>query len=479
MRSAPIVRLFCFLLTLLACAAPAAASVVLPDFADLAENSGKAVVNISTAQKAKPSAKAERGAPRGGQRDPFEEFFDQFERFFGERGERAPRTPQRSLGSGFVISADGYVVTNNHVVEGADEIRVSLQGVLKPYAAKLVGRDAETDLALLKIDAGGSLPFLRFGDSEKMKIGQWVVAIGNPFGLDHSVTAGIISAKSRVIGAGPFDNFLQTDASINPGNSGGPLLNLRGEVIGINTAILATGQGIGFAIPSEMASRVIEQLRTNQRVQRGWLGVSIQNLDENTGKALGLPNAKGALVASVMPGEPGAKAGLQAGDVVTAVGGQAVEDASEFLRRIAALKPGDKAVMDVWRGGQKSTVTAILGERDPQRVAQGGQPEPDKSGQQFQLGLALRPVQPNDLSQLGLDRPQGLLVLDVADGSPAEQAGIRQGDVILQANQQPVRSVEELKRVMDEQAQSGVLLLLLKRQGQNVFRSIPLKGAGQ
>ena len=316
------------------------------------------------------------------------------------------RVNNGSLGSGFVLSADGYIVTNNHVVENADSIKVNLRadgnGEVS-YDAEVVGTDKETDLALLKIKADVSLPHLSFGDSDALKVGQWVMAIGNPFGLDHTVTAGIVSAKGRTIGAGPYDNFIQTDASINPGNSGGPLLNMDGEVIGINTAIIATGQGIGFAIPSRLARQVIDQLKEYKTVKRGWLGVSIQDVDANAAKALDLKEAKGALVSSVNPGDPADKSGIKAGDVIVALDGVEVEDASDLTRKIGDLLPGEKVRVKVWRKGKARELTLVLGERNAERVAKahsGGAPEEPSEGI---LGLSVRPVTESEAQALELD----------------------------------------------------------------------------
>jgi serine protease Do len=389
----------------------------------------------------------------------------------------APARKQRSLGSGFIISSDGLIVTNNHVIADADEVEVNLQGRDKPLPASIVGRDPETDLALLKVDADRVLPTLSFGDSDKSKVGEWVMAIGNPFGLDHSVTVGIISAKGRVIGSGPFDDFLQTDASINPGNSGGPLLNMDGEVVGINSAIVASGQGIGFAVPSSMAKKVIAQLKDNKKVSRGWIGVTIQDLDANTAKALDVKDAKGALVASVLEGQPADKAGVKAGDVIVEVNGSGVDDSATLLRRIASLNPGDKTKLTVLRGGKKQTLTVTLGERDAKNLAQQGKPQPGKEGgaSSSEVGLSLRPVTPQEAEALGLDKPIGLLVTEVAEGSPAQAGDVRAGDVVLQVNQQAVDSIEKFRQVLEGDAKKkGVLLLLLSRQGQNVFRTISL-----
>ncbi|WP_412973806.1 DegQ family serine endoprotease [Oceanidesulfovibrio marinus] len=447
------------------------AQAQLPSFTELAEKAGSAVVNINTVKTIKADQRQqlfEQFREKGG---PFEDFFNNFDKFFQQR----PRK-QRSLGSGFIISPDGFIVTNNHVIAGADEVNVTLQGE-KDYNATIVGRDPDTDLALLKIDAGDNLPTLKFGDSNKIKIGEWVVAIGNPFGLDHSVTAGIISAKGRIIGAGPYDDFLQTDASINPGNSGGPLLNMDGDVIGINTAIVAAGQGIGFAVPSSSAQRIIAQLKTGEKIRRGWLGVSIQNLDDDMAKALGLENANGALVANAMPGEPAAKAGVKTGDVILAVNGQKVEDTNELLRKIANIKPDEKARLTIWRNQDTQFIDVTLGERDSEALAQGESPSMEsEQGAKSELGLSMRQVTDREAEALGLDKPQGLLITDIAPDSPAGDSDVVPGDVILEINQQPVNSVKQFESIVkDEGAKKGVVILLLKRRGQNLFRTIPLE----
>ena len=466
-----VVTLFVMLL------AVAAQARDLPQLADLAEQAGKSVVNINTSKsvKAPEMPRSFRGMPnrRGpGGESPFEDFFDQFEKFFGQP-HPGPRT-QRSLGSGFIISSDGYIVTNNHVVDGADEIKVKLQGEEKDYEAKLIGRDPETDLALLKIESDRKLPVLEFADSKKARVGEWVVAIGNPFGLDHTVTTGIISAKGRVIGSGPYDDYIQTDASINPGNSGGPLLNLDGEVIGINTAIVAAGQGIGFAVPSSIASQIIDQLKDHKKVQRGWLGVSIQNLDENTAKALGLDEQKGALVANVTPGDPADKAGVQTGDVIVKVDDREIEDAGDLTKLIAKYAPGSSIELTVWRKGKEKDLKVTLGERDLEKVAEAAN-GPDQNGGQAVLGLKVRTVMKNEAKALGLDKAEGLLVTEVeADGAAAES--IRPGDVIMEANQTPLRSVADLEKIVNTDGkEKGVVMLLIKRKGQNFFRTLPVE----
>jgi serine protease Do len=467
-----------FLAVLFLFVASASMAAQLPDFTELAESSGRAVVNISTVKIVKGGQdmpRMFRQGPRGQQ--PFGDFFDQFDRFFGQQGRPAPRE-QHSLGSGFVISADGYIVTNNHVVENADSIKVNLRvdgNAEVSYDAEVIGTDKETDLALLKIKSDVSLPHLSFGDSDSLKVGQWVMAIGNPFGLDHTVTAGIVSAKGRTIGAGPYDNFIQTDASINPGNSGGPLLNLDGEVIGINTAIIASGQGIGFAIPGRLARQVIDQLKEYKTVKRGWLGVSIQDVDPNAAKALDLKEAKGALVSSVNPGDPADEAGIQAGDVIIALDGVTVEDAGDLTRKIGDLLPGEKVKVKVWRKGTARELSLVLGERNAERLAKsqhGGAPDEPSEGI---LGLSVRPVTDSEAQALELEETAGLLVVEVADGSPAARNGMAAGDVILEANGKTVNSVSDLQGVVKGDAkEKGVLMLLIKRQGRNVFRTIPL-----
>jgi serine protease Do len=455
--------------------APAGAAFGLPDFTDLARDAGKAVVNISTVKHSEGPSNQDFRRFFGDQKEgPLGDFFEQFERFFGDRMQ--PRE-QRSLGSGFIISEDGYIVTNNHVIEGADEVRVNLQGgngAGDSFEAELVGADKETDLALLKIVAEEKLPVLRFGDSEELEVGQWVMAIGNPFGLDHTVTAGIISAKGRTIGAGPYDNFLQTDASINPGNSGGPLLNLDGEVIGINTAIIATGQGIGFAIPSSMAKEVISQLKNYKKVRRGWIGVTIQDVDENTATALGLDAPKGALVAGVQPGDPADKGGVQTGDVIIAVDGSTIEDASDLTRKIGGLLPGTTLKLTVWRKGRVMKLEVVLEERNMERLAR-SQGTPEATTSAF-LGLDVRPLTREEAGALGMDGPTGLLIVEMGEDSLAGQHGVRPGDLILEANGRPVASVAEFEEILEKDARDkGVLMLLLKRQGQAMFRTIPLE----
>jgi len=452
----------------------------LPDFTQLAKNCGIAVVNIGTERTAKSGPEnffgdMFRNAPPG-----FERFFEQFERFHDGQPQR-PQRKQRSLGSGFIISEDGYIVTNYHVVADADVIRINFQGSSpknESVTATLIGSDEETDLALLKVDVKEKLPFLKFGDSDAVQVGSWVLAIGNPFGLDHTVTAGILSAKGRNIHAGPFDNFLQTDASINPGNSGGPLINMAGEVIGINTAIIASGQGIGFAIPSSMASQIVEQIKDGKKVRRGWIGVTIQDVDQNSAKALGLDKARGALIGSVMPGEPADKAGVKAGDIILAVDGRNIEDSSALLRTIAAKTPGEKINLTVWRDGKTRELSLTLGERTPEQLSaqRGGPSRPGKGTDSDVLGISVRPVTAEEARSLKLENNQGgLMVISVAPGKPAADSDIRQGDVIVSANLKPLKSAQDLAKIVAEDAEErGAVMLQINRRGQLSFRAVPI-----
>jgi serine protease Do len=337
-----------------------------------------------------------------------------------------------------------------------------------------VGADQETDLAVIRIKADHPLPILKFGDSDAIQVGEWVLAIGNPFGLDNTVTAGIISAKHRIIGAGPFDNFLQTDASINPGNSGGPLLNMKGEVIGINTAINAAAENIGFAIPSTQAAKVIALLKEGKTPQRGWLGVTIQQVSETQAKALGLPEPTGALVAMVGKDAPADKAGVKQGDVILEVNSQKVQDNADLLKKIAGLAPGDKARLVLWRNGEKVTRTVTLGARSEKALAAMTPQQKDQAQAATVLGMALKPLTGQEAKALGMDKPLGLLVVNVDPNAPAGEEGIRQGDVILQANQKDVNSVADLEGVIKRDKERGAVMLLVKRQGQNSFVALPL-----
>ncbi len=448
-----------------------ALAVELPSFAPLAKKAGPAVVNISTERMV-----------TGGFSDMFqgmppqmERFFEQFDPFYDDRGSQGH--VQNSLGSGFIISEDGYIVTNNHVVEGADKVYVNLEGDdpnKKGMEAVIIGRDADTDLALLKVTPSKPLPTLTFGDSDALEVGDWVVAIGNPFGLSNTVTAGILSAKGRDIQSGPFDNFLQTDASINPGNSGGPLLNLQGEVVGINTAIVASGQGIGFAIPSNLAASVVADLKDSKRVSRGWLGVTIQDIDENTAKALGLEQNSGALIGSVVPGDPAEKAGMKAGDIVVKVGEKPIKNSGELLRAIADHKPGTTVKVDVIRNGKATTLNVTLGDRNKDTESAEIKPD-DKSG--ISLGISVRALSNDDVRALQLPPDTvGLFITQVDQRGLAARYGLRQNDILLSANLTPLESPKDLSQILNEEAKKrGALLLHVMRRGEVFFMTIPLE----
>ncbi len=372
------------------------------------------------------------------------------------------RDTGRGMGSGFIIHADGYVVTNNHVVEGAEKVQVRLSDG-RDLPATIVGLDPKTDLALLKVDGRG-LPVIALGDSAALQVGEPVMAIGNPFGLQQTVTTGIVSATGRVIGAGPYDDFVQTDAPINPGNSGGPLVNARGQVVGINSVIFSrTGGsvGIGFAIPVNLAKSVFSQLAANGRVERGWLGVSIQEITPALAKSLGLADERGALVAQVTEGSPAATAGIKQGDVIVAVAGRAVGRSADLPPLVANLEPGHPVKLTVVRDGKPTTLEVTVARlEEPREPRAAGKSEP-----QGRLGLVLGPVTPDVARELSLPRGlKGVVVRDVRDGSPADEAGLRPADVIVEVNRRPVASVEELRRILDKQDKGAPLLLLIRRE---------------
>ncbi|MBW2014187.1 MAG: Do family serine endopeptidase, partial [Deltaproteobacteria bacterium] len=344
----------------------AGTSLLAPEsFNKLAENASPAVVNIRTVKIIKGGGRVFRHFKKGpfGEDDPFHDFFD---RFFGE--ERPHDFKQRSLGSGFIISKDGYIVTNNHVVENAEKIEVILKDE-KEFDAEIIGRDANTDLALIKIKTDRDLPVLLFGDSDALKIGQWVVAIGNPFGLEHTVTAGIVSAKGRVIGSGPYDDFIQTDASINPGNSGGPLINMQGKVVGINTAIIAGGSGIGFAIPINLVKNIVDQLKSSGEVTRGWLGVGIQDISKQVAEYYGIKSRKGVLVTEVFPDDPADIAGIKPQDIILSINGKEVGTAREITSMIADTGVGETVKIKVLRNGKTRTFKVKIAKREETRIS--------------------------------------------------------------------------------------------------------------
>jgi serine protease Do len=426
-----------------------------PSFADLTERTSPAVVSVQTTKKFESPL-----GGRGGRRHPLEEFFG--EELFG----RFPPPEVPGLGSGFVISQDGYIVTNNHVIEDVDKIVVQFEGGMK-LDAEIVGRDPKTDLALIRVKPEKPLVTLPLGDSDAVRPGDWVVAIGNPYGLEHTVTAGIVSAKHRVINQDPdprrFDDFIQTDAAINPGNSGGPLLNLAGEVIGINTAINPRANTIGFAVPVNMAKTVLPQLRTAGRVSRGWLGVYIQGVDDTLAEQLGLEDRKGALVSKVEPGSPAAVAGIERGDLIVEFDGKPVEEVEALPRLVAGTRVGNSVNVVVVRKGKRKGFEVKLGELEKgEQLARGEPPSAAPSA----LGVRVQDLTPEIAQQLELEEAEGVVVTAVEPGSPAAEAGLRRGDVISELNQAPVRNTADFQEAL-ERSKSGALFLV--RRGRSEF----------
>jgi len=431
-------------------------------FADLAEKIKPAVVNISTTSTVKvPGNPFQHFFGQNNQQDPFGDFF---KNYFNEVPDREMK--QQSLGSGFIINKDGYIITNNHVVDHADEIKVKLSDG-REYKAKVIGRDKKTDLALIKISSiFKDLPVLELGDSDKMRVGDWVLAVGNPFGLEQTVTQGIISATGRVIGSGPYDNFLQTDAPINPGNSGGPLVNLKGEVIGINSAIIPNGQGIGFAIPSSMAKSIVAQLKEHGKVVRGWVGVTIQTVTPDLAKSFGMSEPKGALVSDVAPGGPADKGGIKQGDIIVSFDGNNIKDSGSLSRIVAVTPVGKDVDVNIIRNGKEMTVKIKIEEMTESRLAsqQGESQAPVQS-----FGMKVTGITAQLQQQLGIKDKNGVLVLSVDQGSIADEAGIQKGDVIKEVNHKPVKNLAEYNSAVAGMAKGQPLLLLLKRKGQTFF----------
>ncbi|MCZ6874952.1 MAG: Do family serine endopeptidase [bacterium] len=423
-------------------------------FIALAKDLSPAVVNISTVQK----TKRRRGSFFRGFRSPFQDrysrqadpFQEFFERFFGD----VPPEARQSLGSGFIVNANGLIITNNHVVEEADKIKVTLLDK-RELDAEVVGRDAKTDLALIKVRAEDPLPTVPLGDSDRLQIGEWVMAIGNPFGLSHTVTAGIVSAKGRVIGAGQYDDFIQTDASINPGNSGGPLFNTRGEVVGVNTAIIAGGSGIGFAIAVNLVKELLPQLFQNGRVTRGWLGVMIQKVTPELARSFNLPKPQGALLVEVIENSPAARGGLQQGDIVTTFGGVEIDDLHDLPRAVANTPVGKEVKIEILRQGKASVhiVTVIeLKEETSSPFAQIASP----------LGMRVEALTPERAQRMGVAHKVGVVVVEVDARGVAAAAGVRQGDIIVEVNRQPVRHVDDYTEALERTADATVLLLIAR-----------------
>lgn len=441
----------------------ALAKAVTPDFVELAKKLKPTVVNISTAKTITPQKRLRHPptAPFGS--DPFEDFF---ERFFNEAPQRSFK--EKSLGSGFIISNEGYILTNNHVVAGADEIKVKLSDG-REFKGEVKGNDEKLDIALIKIEAKDQLPLAQLGDSDAVDVGEWVMAIGNPFGLGQTVTAGIISATGRVIGSGPYDDFIQTDASINPGNSGGPLFNSRGEVIGINAAIVAGGQGIGFAIPINMAKAVLPQLESAGKVTRGWLGVTIQPITPELAKAFGLNTAQGALVAEVTKGSPAEKGGLQSGDIITAFNGKEIHEMNELPRLVAATPVGKTVTVTIFRKGsaEQKNVTIL-------KLEEGGSTLPVSKVEE-RLGIVVRDMTEELAARLRLKESSGVVVIQTTPGSSAEEAGIVAGDIIREINGLSVKNLRDYQKAMAAAKQGTLLRLLLKRGDSSLFVALQVE----
>ena len=429
-------------------------------FSDLVQKLGPSVVNIKVVKIEKTGFSQGSSSPEGPYGDLFRHFF-----------QGTPQTPEtfrmQGAGSGVITSRDGYIVTNNHVVDGAKEITVTLAD-RQEYKARVVGRDSKTDLAVLKIDPKGTLNAASLGDSDQMKVGDWVLAIGNPFGLSNTVTAGIVSAKGRIIGAGPYDDFIQTDAPINPGNSGGPLFNLKGEVVGINTAIVAQGQGIGFAIPVDVVKPLIPQLISTGGVTRGYLGVNIQAITPELAKAMNLKDTKGALVSEVVPGSPADKGGLHQGDVVVAFDQKKVEGPRDLSSLVAQTPVGQEAKVTILREGTEKQLAVKVGKLGSEEA------KADQSGlsKEGKWGLGLQDLNPQMQGRSRAGGSQGAMVAEVQPGSPAELAGVRSGDILMSVNRHPVNSAKQAVEEISKAKETDSLLLLLKRDEGTFFAAL-------
>jgi serine protease Do len=430
-------------------------------FSTLAETVSPAVVNISTVKTVKGGGPVFRHFYQSpwGNEDPFKDFF---EKFFGDEQQREYK--QRSLGSGFIIDKEGYIVTNNHVIADADEIKVKLNSG-KEYDAKIIGRDPGTDIALIKIKADSHYSVVNLGDSDALKVGEWVVAIGSPFGLEHTVTAGIVSAKGRVIGSGPYDDFIQTDASINPGNSGGPLINMKGNVVGINTAIIAGGQGIGFAVPVNIAKGVIKQLKEEGEVTRGWLGVGIQDINDEMAEYYGVKGKKGVLVSEVFPGDPADKAGIRTKDIILEINGQKIETSRELTRIIADFHVGEAVKITVLRDGKEKTFTVKIAKREEtERVSRS---IPNKEQDAFGIGVSN--LTPEIARRLNLQETEGVVVTGVQPKSQGEDKGVKTRDIIKEINHQSINTVDDYENAIRKVKKGDTFSMLIKRADSGFF----------
>ena len=434
----------------------------LPSFTEIVKKAQPAVVNISTTQVVK-----QRGLPFGGQHGF--QMPDYFERFFGQQIPREYKN--KGLGTGFIISQEGYILTNNHVVEKAEEILVKLNDD-REFEAKIIGTDPKTDIALIKIDSKKDLPFIEFGDSSKLQIGDWVLAIGNPFGLEHTVTAGIISAKGRKEvnpgGRQGYYNFIQTDASINPGNSGGPLRDLEGHVIGINTAINAAGQGIGFAIPVNMAKKLLPQLKSKGKVTRSWIGIRIQKITDELAKSFGMKETRGALVSEVVENGPADKAGIKSGDVILEFDGEPVKNSNDLPWLASMAGVGKKVNIKVYRDGYVKTLSIKLGEM-PDNNSESLPNSIEEDVEEKTLGLKIKNLTKEMQKSLGIQAQEGVVVADVNSDSKSFEAGVRRGDIIVKVNSTEIKSVKSFIKTVEKIKDGGVVRLFIKRQGGSLF----------
>lgn len=450
-------------------------------FADLVATLTPAVVNISSTQKASDN-KEFPDMPQFPEGSPFEDFFEEF---MERRGRGVDAIPQASLGSGFIVDAqNGYIITNNHVIRDADEVSVTLWND-DTLEAEIIGVDEKTDIAVLKVNPEeAELAAVEFGRSDVLRVGDWIVAIGNPFGLGGTVTAGIISARQRDINSGPYDDYLQTDASINRGNSGGPMFNMKGEVIGINTAIFSpTGGsvGIGFAIPSDLAKPVVNQIIKFGRTRRGWLGVRIQTVTDEIAESLDLSDTKGALVASITPDGPAEKAGLQHGDIIITFNGEAVDNMRSLPRIVAETPIGESVELEYWREGQMQKTSVEVGElekAEEEGLLDTAQQQEGSLTRVEPLALGIKPLTEDERSGYNVpDTVDGVMIGEVDEASEAEQKGLMPGDVIVEINQQPVKAPEDVNDIVNAATQAGrsSVLLLVNREGDVRFVALRLE----
>ncbi len=446
-------------------------------FADLAAKVMPAVVNIATegAAERQSQDQLDQLVPQVPENSPLHDLFRRFRERQGPGAGQPFAQRTRSLGSGFIVDAGGHVVTNNHVIEKAAKIGVTLQDG-RTLSAKVVGRDAKTDLALLKIESDKPLPFVSFGDSSQVRVGDWVMAVGNPFGLGGSLTIGVLSARNRDIHSGPYDEYLQTDAAINRGNSGGPLFDMRGQVIGINTAIYspsgAGNVGVGFAIPSSIVSKVVAELREHGKVERGGIGVRIQAVTDDLAKALELKQVRGALVVGAEQNSPAAKAGLREGDVILAVGEQAIKQPRDLAQIVAAMKKGSSTKLTVWRDGKEAIVDITIGEQPEAKTARADEnTSPDSGAGKGRYGLALAPLTPAARQGLGLaESTQGVLIARVESGSPAADQGLESGDVLVKVGRDKVTTPDEaIAKLNAAKNEKRPVLMMISRRGEMRF----------